>query len=332
MSKVRRNAPCPCGSGRKYKQCCQPKEQTAQVRRLSRRRDDELLWVQMLAFAQRPAHAVDLQPAFSRFWNGDLDLDTMQLLEREQLDAFLDWYLHDYRTAKERERLATLFAAEEGPRMSAERRALLAEHEAAHLSLYGVESVEPSGWLEVGDLLAGGYYRVEDAGLARLAMPGDLLLGRRLGDADDGRLSGSTVLLPSTLGQGMVAAGKRAYGAYRDEHYQATWPEFLRESGYVLYHYLTTPEAAEAYARAPRREGYYDPRAAVEALWAMMRQRAEEAAKQQEEQARQKQEEEAAEAGAPPVERTEGGILIPGRPKPVPKDEAKILLPEHLRR
>ncbi|MDP7135072.1 MAG: SEC-C metal-binding domain-containing protein, partial [Planctomycetota bacterium] len=26
MSKVKRNAPCPCGSGKKYKKCCMAKE------------------------------------------------------------------------------------------------------------------------------------------------------------------------------------------------------------------------------------------------------------------------------------------------------------------
>jgi tetratricopeptide (TPR) repeat protein len=35
MAKVHRNAPCPCGSGRKYKRCCLPADQEA-----ARRRDE----------------------------------------------------------------------------------------------------------------------------------------------------------------------------------------------------------------------------------------------------------------------------------------------------
>ncbi len=37
--KVGRNAPCPCGSGKKYKKCCLPKEQQAAADELRRRRE-----------------------------------------------------------------------------------------------------------------------------------------------------------------------------------------------------------------------------------------------------------------------------------------------------
>ncbi len=327
MPRVGRNDPCPCGSGRKYKQCCLPKQQASQIRGLSLRRDDELLWTRLIAFGQRPAFFVDLPSAFGRFWNGDFDLEAARALGREEMEPFLDWYIHDYRTSKDRQRIVDLFAAEEGPRMTPEQRALLAERQAAFLSLYGVEAVEPEGRLEVGDLLAGGFYTLEDAGLARLAMPGDLLLGRRYGDGTSGRMSRATVLLPAVMGQDMVAAAKRAFGAYRDEHYQATWPVFLREMGYVLYHFLLTPAAEEAYSRGPRREGYFDPRAAVEGMRGIMRRRAEEAAKRQaEEEAKQKPEPQA--PSTPVAERTAGGILIPGQAKPAEGSErGGILLP-----
>ncbi len=332
MPRVGRNDPCPCGSGRKYKQCCLPKDQATQVRGLSVRRDDELLWARLVAFGQRPAFSVDLQSAFSRFWNGDYDLEASQALERQHLEPFLEWYLYDYRTTKDRQRLIDLFAAEEGPRLSPEQRSLLAEREAAHLSLYGIEAVEPGGRLEVGDLLAGGFQPVDDAGLARLAMPGDLLLGRRFGDGEEGRLARGTVLLPATLGPGLSAAAKRAFGAYREEHYQAAWPEFLREAGYVMYHFLVSPEAAEAYERAPRREGYYDPRAAVAGMQAIMRRKREEEAKKAAEAEAQRQAEQGEAPAAPPVERTAGGILIPGQHKPAAGGQSGILLPGDVRR
>lgn len=332
MSRVGRNQPCPCGSGRKYKQCCLPKDQATQVRSLSLRRDEELLRARIGAYAERPGFFADLQSAFSRFWNGDLELDAVQALDPAHLEPFLEWYVYDYRIGEDRQRISDLFAAEEGPRLRPEQQALLAERQAAYLSLYGVEAVDAAGWLEAGDLLVGGLYRLEDAGLARLAMPGDLLLGRRLGDAEASRMSRGTVLLPGSLGPALVATAKRAFGAYRDEQYQATWPEFLREAGYVMFHFLTTPEAAEAYARAPMREGYFDPRAAVEGMHAIMRRKAEEAARKQEAKRARQREEEGETPTAPPIERTAGGILIPGQPKPSEAAQGGILLPEHLRK
>jgi hypothetical protein len=312
--------------------CCQPKERAAHVRGLSLRRDDVLLSAAIAAYARRRPFMLDLQSAFARFWNGDFSLEAAETLEWDQLEPFLDWYEHDYRTTKDRQRIVDLFAAEEGPRLTPEQRALLAERQAAYLSLYGVEVVDADGRLEIGDLLAGGFYRVEDAGLARLATPGGLLLGRRLGKDNDSRLLRSTVLLPGTLGPAMVAAAKRAFGAYREEHYQATWPEFLREVGYILFHFLVSEEAAEGYRRAPEREGYYDPRVAVEGMRAAMRRQAEEAAqKEAEEEEARRREEESEAAAMPEVERTAGGILIPRQPAPSASSERRILLPGDLR-
>ncbi|MGQ9681699.1 MAG: SEC-C domain-containing protein [Anaerolineae bacterium] len=330
MAKVARNELCPCGSGRKYKQCCMGRDQAMQVRGLSLRRDDELLSARLMAYGQRPAFLVDLSSAFSRFWNGDFTLDAAQALGPGIIDPFLEWYLYDYRTTRDRQRLIDLFVAEEGQRLPAQQRVLLAEREAAYLGLYGVEAVEPGGRMEIGDLLVGGFYEVEDAGLARLAMPGDILLGRRLGDGERSRLSRGTVLLPGTLGPGLAAAAKQAYGVYRDEHYQAPWPEFLREAGFVMFHYLLTPAADEAYARAPRREGYFDPREGVERMRAIMRRHTEDAAKRAaEEEARRREERQ--EPAGPPIERTAGGILIPGQSRPPQGSEGGILLPGQVR-
>jgi tetratricopeptide (TPR) repeat protein len=40
MGKVSRNDPCPCGSGKKYKRCCLPKDEFVEVKRARRRQVD----------------------------------------------------------------------------------------------------------------------------------------------------------------------------------------------------------------------------------------------------------------------------------------------------
>lgn len=330
MPTVGRNAPCPCGSGRKYKQCCLPREQADRARTISVRREDEVLFARLVAYTQRPAFFGDQEAAFNRFWNGDFGLEALEVTRREDMLPFLEWLVYDYRTSKDKQRIIDLFIAEEETHLTPEQRVILAEREAAYLSVYGIETADPGGTLEVGDLLIGGFHRVQDVGLARLALPGDLLLGRRFGDEVNGRMSRGTVLLPATLGPGLTAAAKRAFTAYRDEHYQATWGEFLREAGVILYHYLTTPEAGEAYERAPQREQYYDPRTTVEAMRRIAEQRAEEDAREAAEAEAKRMEEEEGGLTTPPVEVTSGGILIPGQPKPAAGSERRILLPDDL--
>ncbi len=60
MSKVERNQPCPCGSGKKYKRCCLPKDEAAAI--------DSALRRQAAAEAARVA---DVTRAFVGEWSDD---------------------------------------------------------------------------------------------------------------------------------------------------------------------------------------------------------------------------------------------------------------------
>jgi hypothetical protein len=328
MATVGRNDPCPCGSGRKYKACCMPKDRAAQARGVGRRAGEHVLWDKLLAYGQRPALFADVPAAVSRFWYGDYGIETLQALGRTEMLTFLEWYLYDYRTSHDRQRIADLFAAEEATHLSLELRELLAEHQTAYLSLYAVEAVLPEGVLQLGDLLAGGYYEMAEPGLARLVNVGDLLLGRRYGEGPEAHMSMGTAVLPVPLLRGLLDAAKAAYSAYREENYGATMPEFLREAGYLVFHYLLSQEAAEAYERAPQREGYYDPRAAVAKMHEFAAQAQEQRRKQSEAEAQQKQAQQqpGLQTLEPPVGRTSGGILIPGQPKP-PTEGGGLIIP-----
>jgi len=246
------------------------------------------------------------------------------------MEAFLEWYVYDYTTSKGRRRIVDRLAEEEGARLPPELRELLEERRASHLSLYAIEEVAAGGRLQLSDLLLGGQYPALDAGLARLARPGDLLLGRRFGsDEGDGRISRGTVLLPGAMKPGLLGVAERGFAAYREERYQATWTQFLREAGYVLFHYLLSPEAAAVYERTSSRQSYFDPRPSVEAMHKFMRRLAEEEASRRKAAAGDDGENE---QQALPVERTAGGILIPGRPKPPAAGQGGILLPGQLRK
>ena len=57
MAKTGRNDPCPCGSGKKYKQCCLARDEAAAA----------------TARAAQPAAAPARQPKFNLFQGGDVD-------------------------------------------------------------------------------------------------------------------------------------------------------------------------------------------------------------------------------------------------------------------
>ena len=63
-----RNDPCPCGSGKKYKQCCLPKDRAAQAQRIEAKRDTEI------PEAVMPLEYPESNPVFNDVEAGDVSL------------------------------------------------------------------------------------------------------------------------------------------------------------------------------------------------------------------------------------------------------------------
>src|SRR5581483_12120395 len=136
MPKVGRNDPCPCGSGKKYKQCHLPIEEAAQAEQLRLRRAVDTLIPKIIETAQ--AHAADVPAAFERFWNGKYTLDQLSDLddlEGRGAERFLIWFAFDYVLDDGRTLVERLVAAEPGDDLdlSAEERQLLGSWQNVHL-------------------------------------------------------------------------------------------------------------------------------------------------------------------------------------------------------
>jgi len=171
--RVGRNAPCPCGSGRKYKKCCM-------------RRDEEAAAGTSPATAgPAPAeeHELDqrlvgelVEVAHQRFgqeW-GSFASDFAE--GPEILQLAIPWAVYHHRvqgaTACEH------FLAERGASLGARQRRWLAAQQAAWLSVWEVIAVEPGESLEVQDLLSHEMRRVHEIEASRTLVVRDAFLGR----------------------------------------------------------------------------------------------------------------------------------------------------------
>src|SRR5690349_3372532 len=97
MAKIGRNDPCPCGSGKKYKQCHLPIEEAAQAeqRRLWQAQDE--LMGKIISAAQE--QTADIPAALVRFWDGKYTADQLSELddlEDRGAERFLTWFAFDY--------------------------------------------------------------------------------------------------------------------------------------------------------------------------------------------------------------------------------------------
>ena len=104
MSKIGRNDPCPCGSGKKYKKCCLAKDEQQQLRRATIRRDEtDDLFEDLPAPAVEhddeealvaPAEAARLEPDDEPFVSKTISDDVPELSEQNQalVDAWWSAY------------------------------------------------------------------------------------------------------------------------------------------------------------------------------------------------------------------------------------------------
>lgn len=303
-----RNDPCPCGSGKKYKNCCLSKDHARQLRSTSWRNEEQETLDKLLAFAQRSAFAAQITVAFNLFWNGTYGLPVLRTIDQGESARFLDWYMFDYRLEGGSDRIIDLLAKETAVSLSTLDHERIAAWRGSYISLYRMVGQVDQSILHIQDLLQNELLEVVDTGFGHLGLTGDLIIGRVLRSSTPPHLSWAAVLLPADMADSLASFVKGAYQQYRETHTSASWSEFLSASGYIFNHYLLKTAAEPGQPRTGK-HGYYDAFATMTRLNKAQTEMHEERARrarliQQEQDSRHKAE--------PVIKQTKGGLLLPG--------------------
>ena len=307
MPKVRRNDPCPCGSGRKYKNCCMRQDRISESRALNMRGDEAALLNAIVGFAQSPDFAQDAVEAFHLYWGGVYDLDGIAEIDTDDLRRMLEWFIHDHRLRENGQHIIDLFAEKQAADLPPAANEILEAWRSSSMGLFRVSGRE-ADLLRLFDVVREAELEAEDRMLSRNAQQGDLLIGRLFELHGVNRLSLMTLILPEEFEAGLVAFVANAYDLYKAEHPQATWDEFLRGNGHLYAAYLLSWRAEAFRSLIGPGTRFHDPTIARDKLREFTRQRI----VQREEERRR------AEAGSPQVHRTASGIILPGAPSPEP--------------
>ena len=164
---VPRNAPCPCGSGRKYKKCHLTTDQ-AKGRDVQERpavhEIDERVVDDMQRFAARRFRGI-WQASFDAFEDveKEIQLASPWSVYCAKVDGrtVVDWYL-----------------SEKGRYLSPDQRGWLEAQQRSWLSIWEVTDVDPGRGLRVHDLLTGEDRRVDEVKGSRVLVKRDAVLGR----------------------------------------------------------------------------------------------------------------------------------------------------------
>jgi len=241
MSLPGRNAPCPCGSGRKYKHCCMRTAVASRVEYSSQERQNA--FAKLLRFAQREEFDERMRLGRSLFWGGRLDLTAAERrrtleADKESTAAFLTWLVFDFSLEDYGGTIADDFLAARGDTLSSGERTYLDRMRASCLRLYEVIEVRPDEGLGLRDLWTDEVVEVRERLATRQLARWDLFATRVIQGPEGWLvLDGIPHLLPSS-GRESALGELRRHLARLKREVGTDDPNLLFKRVGMLFHHL----------------------------------------------------------------------------------------------
>ena len=239
MTTTGRNEPCPCGSGRKYKQCCGNSESQSSVLAASSTRDAAL--AKLLTFAFHPAFDSDHAVAEVMFW-GNLIRDSSSpefewILDSEDATIkYNTWFLFDWE-AEDSGTVADIFLEEAAAGLTPAERDFLQRLSNAALRLYEVESVQPGEGAHLIDLWTCTRLFVIERTATKDMVAWDLLGARVAPDGMGGNVfEGGLYLYPLESKDEVLQHFRRLYRRHHRKFPLDDANTFFRRHGIVFHH------------------------------------------------------------------------------------------------
>ena len=175
MSQIGRNDPCPCGSGKKYKQCHgnalldSPEGAYERVRRLDGQATELLMKYQTTVIHRKTA-----EDPWAWY---KLSKDVPRRLGESEQDPFIRWMLFSWRPGGKKTVAEQFLADRRGPLDEQLGRFIEATTHTPY-SFYQMVEVEPGASALCRDLLRSGDVRVAERTATRILLPGHIILAR----------------------------------------------------------------------------------------------------------------------------------------------------------
>jgi hypothetical protein len=238
VTKTGRNDPCPCGSGKKYKHCCLKKEAEGKSEAIGRDRAWDTVMGKLLDFSREDRFRQELLSAFDLFWNKSYTIDQVDSLAPMEVMSFLDWFAHDHRTVADGKRIVEIFLEERGPTLPRQERELLELERLAWMSAFEVKEVKEGETVGLVDVFQDIDLYVKHTPSLQGVSVGQLLLARVADTGELFRFSWISTLVPPEVEDDFKAYIEEMFSVYQEEHYQASWAQFLQDRSYLFNHFL----------------------------------------------------------------------------------------------
>ena len=238
-TKIVRNDPCPCGSGKKYKRCCLVKDEAK--RAFDNASPFEIAHVvrqNIATFIFQERFRSDFNRALKQFWGSARKSSQFPLKDTVDNSLFMDWYVHDYRLLDSRKRLIDLFAEEVGDRLPAAARLMLKQLQNPLYNAYEVIEVEMGVGSHVRDIFQGHDYRVQDVSTSQQLKKWDIILGRIVIEGQTDCFSGAIQVLGQWDKAKLKTFARKSFREYSRQHPDPDWQNFMRDTSHRFAAYV----------------------------------------------------------------------------------------------
>jgi tetratricopeptide (TPR) repeat protein len=236
--KVGRNAPCPCGNGKKYKKCCLPKEEAQRQGKTSATPRELELRDRLLSFSGKKRYKEEFKKAYSLFWRKPfrepLVLDENKM---EEYDLFGDWFIHDFRLENGLTIVEEFYQAPD-ENFSSEERSLLRYEIDSFSSIYEVISVTPEVGLRLKDLMTEEQLDILEVKGSRTLAKWDVVFARVIRMGLINKFSGVISLIPRKEKDGFLSSVKETWEKFKTETGKWDWSTFAKLNAHVIRHIL----------------------------------------------------------------------------------------------
>ena len=233
--KTGRNAPCPCGSGKKYKKCCLPKEEAQGSGKTSATPMELDLRDQLLSFSANAKYKKDFERAYSLYW-GKPFREPLALNEKEEANFsfFLDWFIHDFKLGSGLTLVEEFYRGKK-EKLSPEEHSLLQSEMASHFSVYEVCEVNPEVGLKLKDLFMGESLDIVEVSGTRTLAKWDIIFGRVNKMGPINKFSGVITFIPRRGKDGILSNVRQAWDKFKEETGKTAWSDFAKSNGRQIH-------------------------------------------------------------------------------------------------
>ena len=225
MAEIGRNAPCPCGSGRKHKKCCLREKETGA------QKIGDLRYM-LAGFAVQTTPREDLEAAWRDFRDTDEPLEAFLSKPGERMAPFLDWLTKGRRFAGRT--VLERFEERVAEGLSDEDRRELEEIKATRYAVFEVVKTRPGEGLSVVDIFSGERQEVRDISASRRASAWDVLTAWVAPGTDRFEFWGQARIFRPQDKDDIRAELKAAYEHERTVEPDLSWQAFLNAATPLL--------------------------------------------------------------------------------------------------